>query len=115
MVFMVVLAGAAGRQDGDMQLPLVKTDIQDLSLVETKWKSVIDPLLANPLNNASILENIVLVSGNNAIPHLLGRMQQGWFITDLNAAVTIFRYQPLNARFLYLTVSGAATVSLGVF
>lgn len=94
-----------------MQLP---TQIP-YELMLTKWPSILNPLLANPLNGISILEGIVLASGNNAIPHLLARKQQGWFVTDINAAVTLFRYQPFNDRFLYITASGAATVNLGVF
>lgn len=94
-----------------MQLPLQNA----LYLLQTKWKAILDPLIANPLNNISILKSIVLSSGNNQIPHKLQQMQQGWIITDLNAAVSIYRYQPFNDAYLYLNASGAATVSIGVF
>jgi hypothetical protein len=94
-----------------MQLPLQNT----LSLLQTKWKSIIDPVLANPTTNMSILKNVVLASGNNQIPHLLGKMQQGWVSLDINAAQTVFRYKAFNDTYLYLTASGAMTVTLGVF
>ncbi len=94
-----------------MQLPLLQT----LELLTTRWKSVLDPVLANPTTNMSILKNVVLASGNNQVPHKLGRMQQGWVIYDTNAAVTVYRYLAFNENFLYLTASGAVTVNLGVF
>lgn len=94
-----------------MQLPIrIPYD-----LLLTKWSSILNPLIANPLNDVSILKNVILASGNNKIPHLLDRPQQGWFILDINSAITLYRSQPLNSQFLYLTASGAATVSLGVF
>lgn len=111
---MVELAGltvVVNPADGDMQLPLLKT----FELLQTRWKSLIDPVLANPTTNMSILKNVVLVSGNNQIPHLLGQMQQGWLILDTNAAQTVFRYKPFNSTYLYLNAAGAVTVSIGVF
>jgi hypothetical protein len=98
-----------------MQLPLYNTKIHDLSILQTRWKSIIDPVIANPLNSVSILNNIALVSGNNQISHLLGQMQQGWFLTDIDAAATIYRYQPFNSTYLYLNASAPVTVSIGVF
>jgi len=94
-----------------MQLPRVES----LPLLVTKWAAILNPLLAKPTNNASIIKNVVLVSGNNKIPHLLGRTQQGWWLVDVNGVANIYRNQPLNAEYLYLSSSAAVTVSLGVF
>jgi hypothetical protein len=94
-----------------MQLPLQST----LQLLQTRWKSILDPVIANPMTNMSILENIVLASGNNQVAHKLQRMQQGWVIVDINGAGTIFRYKPFTDSYLYLTASTALTVSIGVF
>lgn len=84
-------------------------------LMLTKWSSELNPLLANPVNSVLILPNVALVSGVNVINHRLGRTQQGWFITDINAAVTVYRSAAFNELTLTLTSSGAATVSIGVF
>lgn len=81
----------------------------------TRWASVLNPIIANPTTNMSILENVVLVSGNNQIPHLLDQMQQGWVILDINASANIYRYKAFNDTFLYLNSSAKATVNLGVF
>ena len=81
----------------------------------TKWKSLIDPLLKNQLNNVSILNNIELQVGNNRIAHKLGKKPQGWLILDINAAATIYRSQPFDDLFLTLNSNAIATISLGVF
>lgn len=94
-----------------MQLPL----IDDPKLAQTKWKSILDPLLARPLNDSNTLTGIVLASGVNVINHKLGRKPQGWVITDTTTAITIFRSQPFNDLTLTLTASGAGVINLMVF
>lgn len=81
----------------------------------TRWSSTLNPLLANPLNGVSILKNIALIVGETKIPHLLDEMQQGWFVTDVNGAATIYRSKPLNSSFLYLTSNAVVTINLGVY
>lgn len=98
-----------------MALPLQQTDNKDLSLLQTKWKSQIDPVLANPATDMSILKDVKLVSGVNVINHLLGKTQQGWIITDIQAAATIYRSAPFNNLTLTLTSSANTTVNIGVF
>lgn len=84
-------------------------------LANPRWASQLNPLLQNPLSSASFLENVSLTMGANTLNHMLGRQMQGWFITDINAAVTIYRSAPLNNLTLTLTASGPAIVSIGVF
>ncbi len=98
-----------------MALPLFQTNIRELSMLETQWKSQIDPILANPLNNPSILKNISLINGATVINHLLGKTQQGWAIIDVNAAATIYRSAAFNDLTLTLTSSAACIVNLMVF
>ena len=59
-----------------MNLPLNLT----LSQMQTRWKSLLDPILSNVLNSANILQEVELVSGSNVINHKLGRKLQGWSI-----------------------------------
>lgn len=94
-----------------MQLPLQKS----FELLQTKWKSILDPVIKNPLNGMSILKNIPLIIGETKISHLLGEIQHGWVIVDISATATIYRSQPLNTSFLYLTSNAVVTVSIGVF
>jgi hypothetical protein len=98
-----------------MALPLFQTSVKELSLMQTQWKSQLDPVLASPLTGPSILNGVVLASGANTINHKLGQTPQGWFITDINAAITVYRSQPFNPLTLTLTASGAATVNIVVY
>lgn len=82
---------------------------------QTRWKSQLDPIIANPITNPRILKNISLASGNTTINHGLDQTQQGWYITDINGAATIYRSQPFNNKTLTLTSSAAVTVDIGVF
>lgn len=86
-----------------------------LELMQTKWAAEINPVLSNQLNNVNILVGIDLITGVNVINHLLGRQMQGWFLTDLTAAITYFRSAPFSNTILTLTCSGPATVNIGVF
>lgn len=94
-----------------MQLPL----IDDAKLAQTKWKSILDPLLAKPLNSGNLLTNINLVTGVNVINHRLGRLMQGWIVTDQNSNATFYRSSSLNDLTLTLTSSANSTVSILVF
>lgn len=94
-----------------MQLPTkLQPDMQT-----TKWKSLLDPLLTNPLNSVSILKEVELRVGNNKIAHKLGRRPQGWLILDINAAAQIYRSADFDDLFLTLNSDAQATISLGVF
>lgn len=84
-------------------------------IAQPRWASELNPLLAQPLSSANILDGVKLVSGSNVINHLLGRMMQGWFLSDINAAVTVYRSAVMNDLTLTLTSSGAATVNIVVF
>lgn len=46
--------------------------------MQTRWASLLNPLLANPTLDSSLLQNISLVTGANVINHKLGRNLQGW-------------------------------------
>lgn len=86
-----------------------------LPLLLTQWSSQLNPLLSNPVNGVSILSSVKLATGDNVINHLLGTQMQGWFLTDINAAVSVYRSAPMNDKTLTLHSSGTATVSIGVF
>jgi hypothetical protein len=98
-----------------MKLPFLQTQVKDLSLMQSRWISILNPVLENPTTNLTILKNVSLVSGDNTVPHLLQQMQQGWVILDINAAATIYRYAPFTDTYLYLHASAPVTINLGVF
>ncbi len=95
-----------------MSLPLIKSDNQELMLMQSRWKAVLDVLLRRPAPSAVPVD---LVSGVNVINHGLGRKLQGWYVTDINAAITLYRSAPPTALTLTLTASGPAKAIITVF
>jgi hypothetical protein len=83
--------------------------------MQTKWKSEIDPVLANPLNAVLILKNISLVAGKNVINHKLGQTQQGWFLVDKQGPGDVYRTAPFTDLTLTLTSTTAMVVNIGVY
>lgn len=81
-----------------MSLPIMQTDDQDLSLMQTRWASQLNPLLSAPLANAALLRNVAISTGSNTINHKLGRKLQGWCITRIRSAAQIYDEQDGNAR-----------------
>lgn len=84
-------------------------------LAQTQWASSLNPLIANVLNSVNILEGVALTTGANVINHRLGRKQQGWFLTDINASAKVYRSAAFNALTLTLTTDADCVVNLGVF
>ena len=85
-----------------------------LDMMQTKWASEIDPMLSNPMNSVSIIK-AVLINGATVINHKLGKMQQGWFLVDVDGPATINRSKPFNDKTLTLTSTAAVNVLIGVF
>lgn len=87
----------------------------DWNLANNIWAQTLNPVLANPLNSAQLLLNISLIAGNNIINHGLGRLMQGWFLTDIQGVSAIYRSMPYNATTISLTSSAPVVCSIGVF
>ena len=97
-----------------MQLPYGLT----LSQMQTKWASILNPLLGNPVNNGSILKNVSLKSGSNTINTMLGRPLQGWSVVRQRGAAEIYDDQDANQSpnlTLVLVSNAAVSVDLLVF
>lgn len=88
------------------------------ALHQTQWAQAIDPILTNPLNSASVLKSVSLVSGANVINHKLGAPLQGWWIVRQRAAASIYDTQDTNQMpqlTLNLVSSAPVVVDLAVF
>lgn len=97
---------------GDMSLPLLK----DPSLMQTGWKKILDPVVANQIIKGLAIKDIVLdASVPRTIQTTLNRMQQGWFLIDNMANSVIWRTQPFNSVTLTLESSADTTISIWVF
>jgi hypothetical protein len=101
-----------------MQLPIFHTEDKDLSMMQTKWASVINPLLSTEIVNGNLLENISLKVGTNVINHLLGRKLIGWMIVGINGIANIYDAQANNQtpqNTLILISDAAVTVKVWCF
>ncbi len=98
-----------------MALPIYKDPNTNLMLLQTQWTSQLNPVLSNPMTDPSVLKSISISTGVNVINHKLGRPMQGWFITDVDASISLHRSAPFNNLTLTLTSSGPATINLAVF
>jgi len=98
-----------------VNLPMFQSSSTPLTLMQNKWKSILDPVLASPITNPQILRGVVLSSGDNVINHKLGATPQGWIISDINAAVSVYRNAPFNDLTLTLNSSGSATINLVIY
>lgn len=94
-----------------MALPLLK----DFAMMLTQWKSQIDPVVANSIVLGSQLTAVTLSTTATTVPHKLGRTQLGWFVTDINAAATIFRTGDFNTTSMTLTASATCVVDIWVY
>ncbi len=72
----------------------------------------LNPILANAILSGTDILSIALINGATTINHGLGRMMQGYFVTDQDAAASIYRSKPFNRSTLTLTSSAAVTVNL---
>lgn len=96
-------------------LPIFQTAIQELHLMQTRWASLINPLLRRPLNSSVQSDPILLSIGDNIINHRLGRKPQGWIIIDVDGDAQIYRSAPFNDKTLTLNSDAAVTIQLIVF
>lgn len=89
-----------------------------IDLMQQRWASQLNPILANLLVQGRLLEDVTLMTGNNVVNHLLGRDLIGWFITRKNDAANIYDTQNINQMpdlTLNLVSDMSVRVSLWVF
>lgn len=87
-----------------------------LDLMQTRWASVLNPVLALPILSGIQLSDIFLAATvATPINHLLSRLPQGWLVTDINAAANVWRVSPFNKSTLVLKSDIDVTISLWVF
>lgn len=79
------------------------------------WAAALNPVISNPVNSTHVLGGVSLAVGSNTVNHGLGRTLQGWFLTDIQGAATVYRSAPFNALTLTLTSDAAVVCNIGVF
>lgn len=101
-----------------MNLPIFLTQIKDLSLMQTKWASILNPLLSNVSVQNGILKNVALGNGTTVVNHLLGRKLIGWRLIRIRSSAQIYDTQDSNLTpeiTLVLVSNAAVVVDLEVF
>ncbi len=84
--------------------------------MQTKWAATINPVLALPILSGNQISNVALSTTTPlAINHLLGRMPQGWLLTDNTANAVIWRAATFNQFSIVLESSADTTISFWVF
>lgn len=98
-------------------LPIFNTQIREFSMMQTKWASVLNPLLSNPLSKSFLLEDIALSVGDNVINHLQDRILNGYMVVGMRGGFSQIydKPSPTPNLTLILNSSAAVTVSLVVF
>ena len=79
-----------------MNLPFFQTNNQDLSLMQSRWSGILNPLLANPSIQSIILPQVSLKAGINRVNHKLGRKLVGWRVIRLRSNAAIYDEQDDN-------------------
>lgn len=87
----------------------------DWPLANALWAQALNPILANAILSGTAVLNRTLVSGTTTFNHGLGRMMQGYFITDIDGPATIYRSAPFNASTLTLTSDALVIANLWVY
>lgn len=87
----------------------------DWDIANPIWAAELNPIVLNPLNSVSIIQNVSLTAGVNVVNHKLGNKMQGWLIVDIQGPASVYRTGSFNDKTLILTSSAAVVVSLGVF
>lgn len=99
-----------------MALPFFqKANDSSFQQMQTAWAAQINPVIANLLVNGQLLKDVAIVNGTTIINHKLGRVMQGWIITDIDGGSAIYRSQPFNNLTLTLVSGGNCTASIWVF
>lgn len=87
----------------------------DFNRLQDNIQDSINPIIQNTLLNSQKLTGIVLLQGQtNNVPHLLGRIPNGWTTLNQYAQADLWNAQASDANFLYLVCSSNVTVDLMV-
>lgn len=97
-------------------LTIFSTGDKGIDLMQTSWASDLNPLLKNAVLQGILLKNVSLTAGANSVNHKLGRKLQGWMLTRVRAAATIYDTQDANSMpELTLTLNSSANVVVDIY
>ena len=68
-----------------------------------------------PLIDGRLIEGVSITASERPVPHNLKRVPKGFIVVDLDSACLVHRSAESTERYLYLTGSRTANISLWVF
>lgn len=71
-------------------LPIMSTSDQTLSMLQTRWSSILNPIISSPLSDAILLTDIPISFGDNSINHTLGQPIVGYIVVRINGPTTLY-------------------------
>lgn len=101
-----------------MSLPLQKSEDRVLQLLQSLWKTILDPIVDRAQNNSLILTEVPLVNGTTTVKHSLNKKLSGWKIVRQRSAAAIYDAQDGNPNpntTLLLVSDADVVVDLEVF
>ena len=90
----------------------------NLTDTQTRWATVLNPVVDCPLVKGLLLQNVSLISGTTTVNHKLGRKLIGWFVVGQTAPANLSDNQATNQMpelTLSLNSTAATVVNLWVF
>lgn len=100
-----------------MKLPQFQSDLPEVTLLQNKWASILDPIIDLPQQQAVVITNVTL-SSSAVVNHTLGRPLIGWQVIRQRGNATIYDRQDFNIspdKTLLLTASSGVSVDLLCF
>lgn len=81
-----------------------------------QWPATLNPVIANPLVNGQQINLIVLTANTpRDVSHSLGQLPKGWIVVNQDAAASVFKSQPFNAKTITLEANANVTVSIWIY
>lgn len=93
---------------------LTATDIDGVNRFIIDVCEAFNRLITDPLFNRQRI-SAVLSATQTKVPHNLGKPPQSILVVQANASATVWSSAPADESYLYMTASGAVTVTLEVY
>lgn len=101
-----------------MSLPYFQSDSKNMSMLQTTWATLLNPVINNVWVQGTLLTNVQLTTGANVVNHKLGKKLQGWVVARKRGMADIYDTQDTNsmpALTLDLVSDSNVSVDLYVF
>ena len=96
------------------QIPQVQTASRTDNQAQQNIISALRHIFTNPLATVSYLKSVSLANGSTTIAHKLGTTAQGYLITKVNGAATVY-CSAIDDTSLTLVSNAAVTADIIVF